>query len=867
MESGDRESTGRPDDLRVIALLGAALALVAASASEGLLMPQIEASTPRALGLFVTLGGFGLAAWLGASIRRPPLVAGGALLVGALLAVALIPALKPELLTRLLHAGGLRYFTAMGLGVGLVALPIVLPLGALTQWTLTDSGARGRTVWLLGASCGLALAPWLTQVQLGHADTLASAGLLAGGACFALRGGARRATPGLRLQRGAAVDLVLIGVALGLLVQRLRSYVDLGDVATPWWAGGVTLGALLGMALGPRLPRALVMPAVALLPAAFAFSEPLNDLPEPGILGDLYRLAWLALPAGLALGARLRPGDEATSGSLPWLCAPALTALGATLVPVLVLQHTGTRAAAFGLGALTLVALFATRPSPKLPQLIGGLALAALCAFVGLRPPGDVYGVDSQMSWVSLEQPGGTVGYAVDASAEPSTRRADGSLTLDEFGGDRIAYDGRFTRAWSRPRHRRLVHVPALLHGRVGGALIVAADRGEAADAMLRHGDVGTHWLRPLDGPMHAQRPAEGGAWPDFMLPIVADERAFLQSDGADYDLILLLPDPRVRHRMARVATVEFYEQASRRLLDGGLFCQWWDVGAVDISDLKSALASAQLAFPFVYTVVDHPRARRGLLGILGRHEPLQVWPATVDDNLASHTEIGADFARDGLDGLLTACLVLHDAAQLRLLAPPEVALHDERPVVGLRGGLRPLPQPETLAAGLTARALSPVDPMGWIRVPPERVADVHAHVLDVRRGWTALFEAARSVVRERGARLVDFDVERPREILDVEAEALARALAVLPDWPYLSDQILACAAGWEARGQVARAETLLRRSIDWYHPSSARLRHGLAALVERKGDLADARELYGTVLAFEPEHVEARAALARLAD
>jgi len=111
-------------------------------------------------------------------------------------------------------------------------------------------------------------------------------------------------------------------------------------------------------------------------------------------------------------------------------------------------------------------------------------------------------------------------------------------------------------------------------------------------------------------------RPADWD-WPPFPHepPVPASERQFLAQEREPYDVILMAPDPRAGARGQLVGTEDFYRLADAALQPDGLLCQWWDLADVDVSDLKSVLASAHAVFPFVYVLTDHPRTRRACIG------------------------------------------------------------------------------------------------------------------------------------------------------------------------------------------------------------------------------------------------------------
>jgi hypothetical protein len=208
---------------------------------------------------------------------------------------------------------------------------------------------------------------------------------------------------------------------------------------------------------------------------------------------------------------------------------------------------------------------------------------------------------------------------------------------------------------------------------------------------------------------------------------------------------------------------------------------------------------------------------------------------------------------------------VAMDSGLLELFAPREEALQDDRPTLAVRGALRPADMTERLAVGLAAVTEHRREPMAWIEGDDATRPLLDAISRDRYRSWQHLFGGAVDVVRQRGPTGPAFDHEPPGEGPAVEAEHFLPALAGLPDWAWLRDQVLGYAQRLGRDGHAAEAEHYLRRAVDESDPGSAPLRFALASLVERKGDKADALVLYRTVLAFDPQHQGAKDAVKRL--
>ncbi|MBM3985487.1 MAG: hypothetical protein FJ296_07350 [Planctomycetes bacterium] len=404
-------------------------------------------------------------------------------------------------------------------------------------------------------------------------------------------------------------------------------------------------------------------------------------------------------------------------------------------------------------------------------------------------------------------------------------------------------------------------HLPLLLHGDADRVLLVSADRGESAAAAWASGCTTLHWLQPFARPPEWDFPPVSGHDP----PTTGSERQFLSVEREPYDAIVLQPDPRAATRGALLGTVEFFRLARARLAPDGLLCQWWDLADTDISDVKSVLAAAQQAFPFVYLLTDHPRTRRACVGVLCASRPLLLDPAGLDADLAEHVPVGDDLAAVGLDGFAVASLVVMDHGLLELFAPRVDARHDERPTLAVHGALRHAGMAQRLAVGLEIVATHRRAPMPWVLAPESERPAYDAISRDRFRSWQHLYGGALDVVAALGPAGPAFDLEAPGSGPEPEGEHFLQALAGLPDWRWLCEQVTGFAQRLEAAGRVPEAEHYLRRAVDECDPSSAPLRYALAGVVERKGDRDDAVTLYRTALAFDARHKGAQAALHRL--
>lgn len=816
--------------------LGASLALLVSALPDAVLLPAVDRWPPRHLGLALT-GALVSAGWLAATrggrrtlARRALWMLLVAALGGGFLSAALAAAWR-EPLAAALREPGSAYYPLVALACLTTAAPLALPLGALAGVALGAGSPRARRALLLGAAAGLALAPALIELLLAGTRTLQLGGLLGACAGVLLLEEQPLALEPRRVSLRAAVALAAAGGAALVACRQLELLVDRSALVAPLFAAVAGLGAALAPSRWPRGAvgwLAAAIAALALCTPAAPFVLPISGGASTSALA---LTAGAALVVGALLGAALADAD-AQGRSAPVALVPALLVLLLPLVGALLVPGLGPRPTLLVLAAAAALPVLPRAREHELPLValltVGTLALLG----TGPRPPAGALPV---VDTLRLDD-------ALLARVEdPATGRV------------LVAVDGHAPLGVSEGQSRRFAHLPLLLHPAPRSVLVVATDDGETARAATWHTPEVLHWLQPLPIP-----PAWlAQTWAGDQAPTSGGERQFLAVERPPYDVIVMAPDPRAGRRAALVGTVEFYAQAQRRLAPGGLLCQWWDLAATDVTDLKTVLAAGQRVFPYVFVALDQPRTRHACLAMLYSDSKLAALPAAIDARLAGRRDLARDFEDVGLDGLAIACLVSADRSLVELLAPREEALHDDRPALALRGALRAGSPDARLLVGLRTFAQWRRDPMDWIDVTPPERPPVTAIVRDRFRSWQHLFGGAQRVVAAHGAAGVPFDCETPVETPPEEADALLDALVGLPDWDYLRDRVLGYAERLETDGDVAAAEHYLRSAVA-RDEGSAAIRFALASLVERKGDRDDALVLYRTVLAFEPQHAGA---------
>jgi hypothetical protein len=831
-------------------LLGAAIALLTTTLPDAVLMPAVDRLPPRHLGMLLTVALLSIG-WLAVNGRRERsfdrtqvLWLGAAAVLGGFLAAWLLPWLSGSVAAGLRGEHALPYYPLVALASAGTAAPLALPLGALAALCVGSGRRTALTALLFGAAVGYALGPYLAEVLLGPERSLQVCALLAGTVAVLLCEHLPRLVTPRRLPAGSAAALFAIGPALLIGTRLLEEQTDRGTLLGPVLIAVLCLGAVAGTFLKriASLPVLLVAAALAvplLFPAQVAvILSPIRDTSA-----DLTQLALLALPPGVLLGALLAH----TGRGLPLGLAPTLLVIAAPAVSWLLLPWLGPRATGWLLALpMLLIALRRFREH--------AVALIALLAMLGASMVG--------------------LGPAAPAGSTPalaSVRRVEGhaALVADPWSGRQLlALDGHAPFGRSAAQERRFAHVPLLLHSPANGPLVARPDRvlviasgaEQTAIAAWQHHPRTLHWRRPFPVPAAW----DSSPWPGVDPPSVGGARQFLSLKGKPYDVIVMAPEPRAGRRAALVGTTEFYSIVRRAISPDGLFCQWWDLADMDVSDLKTVIASAQLEFEHCYLVMDHPRTRRAAIGLIGTRQPLHLPPERLAATLEARPVVAEDLAQVGLDGLSIASLLIADRGTIELLAPREDALHDERPTLGVRSALRSLSSADRLALGLATFGVRRHDPVAFLDIPAHDQLTITRLVRARFRGWQHLYGGTLSVVTALGLDTPPFETEPPGTTPEMETDGFLQALASLPDWPYLSSLVQDFATNLEHQSRPALAEQYLRRAIA-ADIGSAPFRYALAALVERKGDTQDAITLYRTALAFDPEHPDAIEALLRL--
>jgi len=97
------------------------------------------------------------------------------------------------------------------------------------------------------------------------------------------------------------------------------------------------------------------------------------------------------------------------------------------------------------------------------------------------------------------------------------------------------------------------------------------------------------------------------------------DARELLQTTREKYDVITSEPSNPYRSGISSLLTTDFYDAASKRLADGGLFLQFLQAYEIDSATLRMVYATLGEVFPYVETW----ETRRGDLLLIGSMKPV----------------------------------------------------------------------------------------------------------------------------------------------------------------------------------------------------------------------------------------------------
>jgi spermidine synthase len=279
-------------------------------------------------------------------------------------------------------------------------------------------------------------------------------------------------------------------------------------------------------------------------------------------------------------------------------------AAGFLLVPVLGTESTvkllGVVAAAAGL----LMVLF-DRSRARRWFVAGGTPAAALAMAVVVPPwnlelwSAGAYKYAPYLRTGDLQselEAGHLLYYAEGGSGTVTVRRIGGVVSLAVDGKVEASNDADML------TQKLLAHVPLLLHPQPRQVAIVGLGSGVTAGAALRHPVAGVDVIEISPEVVRAASffEAENGRALDDarMRLIVGDARAHLLYSKRAYDVIISEPSNPWMAGIASLFTREFFAAVERRLVPGGVFCQWAHTYDISSDDLRSIAATFASVFP-----------------------------------------------------------------------------------------------------------------------------------------------------------------------------------------------------------------------------------------------------------------------------
>jgi len=168
---------------------------------------------------------------------------------------------------------------------------------------------------------------------------------------------------------------------------------------------------------------------------------------------------------------------------------------------------------------------------------------------------------------------------------------------------------------------------------------------------------------------------------------VLADPRTELRIDDARRTLareqrpLKLLTSEPTNLWMSGVSllfTREFFELASSKLDDRGVFCQWIHLYQVGASDVKTLVATLSATFPHVVAFADGAD-----LLLVASRSPLMLDPAVWRQRLSSNPAAAEAMARSGIDGANDlAATIVADQRGLRQWSLGAALHTDDHPIL-----------------------------------------------------------------------------------------------------------------------------------------------------------------------------------------
>ncbi len=198
------------------------------------------------------------------------------------------------------------------------------------------------------------------------------------------------------------------------------------------------------------------------------------------------------------------------------------------------------------------------------------------------------------------------------------------SVVRDQLGVDRLHINNREQEGSSAQSaiETKLGLIPILLHPAPGRALFLGYGTGFTASTAARDASlkVSAVELIPevIEASKYFQNNSPQSAMKNLKL-INADGRRFIQSGQEQYDVIVADLFHPARNGAGALYTLEHFEHIKKRLAPEGIFCQWLALHQMELSTLKSIVASYLKVFPNSVAVLASNSLDTPVLGLVSK--------------------------------------------------------------------------------------------------------------------------------------------------------------------------------------------------------------------------------------------------------
>lgn len=397
------------------------------------------------------------------------------------------------------------------------------------------------------------------------------------------------------------------------------------------------------------------------------------------LFGALFPMAARAIDAFDQNGRRLGAMNAASTLGAALGCLSA----SSILIPLAGLQGAIVLAASLNIGGGLFLA-FKTRRSAPMWPVLGACTLSLTLALA--LPNWDRLRMSTSFLEQNqpLEQLLSLLYYREDASGVTSvvellplrrrylvTNRLYGQNT-SEMGGSED--------------HRRLGHIPLILHSAPKKALVIGLGAGITLRAVAEHPLQQIDCVETMPTVLEAARyfAAENArVWEDPRLRMILDDgRSFVAATTQTYDAIIMDITFPMSAGSGTLFSREHYANCRNRLRPGGLVCQWLPVHQLSRAELQTIVATFQSVFPNCSLWFGLVGETTAVVGLIGSEHPLIIAPEYLSGRLqqpslaASLNEIDLGNARRFAANFINSGQALQRYANG---APLET---DDRPVI-----------------------------------------------------------------------------------------------------------------------------------------------------------------------------------------